>query len=83
MEPQSSRSALWGTVGVVGSVLSITVPHYITSLHWVLDIGSDVDEATRVIGQVEDGAAKRIRRKMMTRMAPVVRPPRSHRHVIR
>ncbi len=36
MQLQSSRTALWGTVGVVGSVVSITVLHYTTSLHSVL-----------------------------------------------
>lgn len=36
MQPQPWRTALWDTVGVVGSVLSITVLHYTTSLHSVL-----------------------------------------------
>ncbi len=36
MQGQPSRTALWGKVGVVGSVVSITVLHYITSLHSVL-----------------------------------------------
>ena len=36
MQPQSSRTTLWGMVGVVGGVVSITVLHYITSLHSVL-----------------------------------------------
>ena len=36
MERQSLRTALWGTVGVVCVVVSITVLHYTTSLHSVL-----------------------------------------------
>lgn len=36
MQRQPSRTALWGTVGVVGSVVSITVLHYTTSVHSVL-----------------------------------------------
>jgi signal transduction histidine kinase len=36
MQRQFSRTTLWSAVGVVGSVVSITVLHYITSLHSVL-----------------------------------------------
>lgn len=36
MQVPSSRSALWSVAGLAGSVVSITVLHYTTSLHSVL-----------------------------------------------
>lgn len=36
MHGLSSRTALWGSVAIAGSIVAITVLHYITSLHSVL-----------------------------------------------